>query len=51
LQVVAMFTISITGSTLAQSTNRQIGTPFEVAGDPLVPRPHEQSCVVPYPDF
>ena len=31
----------------AQSTNRQIGTQFEVTADPLVPRPHEQPCVVP----
>jgi len=30
----------------AQSTNRQIGTQFEVTADPLVPRPHEQPCVV-----
>src|SRR3984957_16394647 len=32
---------------LAQSTNRQIGTPFEVTADPLVERPHGQPCVVP----
>ncbi|MGO9086627.1 MAG: peptide-N4-asparagine amidase [Candidatus Sulfotelmatobacter sp.] len=31
----------------AQSTNRQIGTQFEVTADPLVPRPHEQPCKVP----
>jgi len=30
----------------AQSTNRQIGTQFEVTADPLVPRPNEQPCVV-----
>jgi hypothetical protein len=30
----------------AQSTNRQIGTQFEVTADPLVPRPHGQPCVV-----
>jgi hypothetical protein len=33
--------------TLAQSTNRQIGTQFEVTADPLVPRPEGQPCVVP----
>src|SRR5208337_5323099 len=32
---------------LAQNTNRQIGTQFEVTADPLVPRPHEKPCVVP----
>jgi len=31
----------------AQSTNRQIGTQFEVTAEPLVPRPREQPCVVP----
>ena len=31
---------------LAQSTNRQVGTQFEVTADPLVPRPHEKPCVV-----
>jgi hypothetical protein len=31
----------------AQSTNRQIGTQFEVTADPLVPRPHGTPCVVP----
>jgi Peptide N-acetyl-beta-D-glucosaminyl asparaginase amidase A len=31
----------------AQSTNRQIGTQFEVTADPVVPRPREQPCVVP----
>lgn len=31
---------------LAQSTNRQIGTQFEVTADPLVQRPHGPSCVV-----
>src|SRR5581483_7891007 len=30
----------------AQSTNRQIGTQFEVTADPLVPRPHGKPCVV-----
>ncbi|HET6180460.1 MAG TPA: peptide-N4-asparagine amidase [Candidatus Sulfotelmatobacter sp.] len=31
----------------AQSTNRKIGTQFEVTADPLVPRPDGQPCVVP----
>lgn len=31
---------------IAQSTNRQIGTQFEVTADPLVPRPEGQPCVV-----
>ncbi len=36
-----------TAMVLAQSTNRQIGTQFEVTADPLVPRPHGHPCVVP----
>src|SRR5580700_11193982 len=36
-----------TATVLAQSTNRQIGTQFEVTADPLVPRPDRQPCVVP----
>src|ERR1035438_2048872 len=36
-----------TAAVLAQSTNRQIGTQFEVTAEPLVPRPHGQPCVVP----
>lgn len=31
---------------VAQSTNRQIGTQFEVTADPLVPRPASQPCKV-----
>jgi hypothetical protein len=31
---------------VAQSTNRQIGTQFEVTADPLVPRPEGQPCIV-----
>lgn len=31
---------------VAQSTNRQVGTQYEVTADPLVPRPHGQSCDV-----
>src|SRR5262249_41144159 len=34
-------------NTFAQSTNRKIGTQFEVTADPLVTRPHEQPCIVP----
>lgn len=36
-----------TVAVLAQSTNRQIGTQFEVTADPMVPRPEEKPCVVP----
>jgi hypothetical protein len=46
--VVALFASLLPASAvLAQSTNRQIGTQFEVTPDPLVPRPPEQPCVVP----
>ena len=31
---------------IAQSTNRQIGTQFEVTADPLVPRPEGKPCIV-----
>lgn len=46
---VAMLAASLlsSGAILAQSTNRQIGTPYTVTADPLVPRPPEQPCVVP----
>ena len=44
--VLASCVICTTTLTLAQSTNRKIGTQFEVTADPLVPRPHEQPCVV-----
>jgi len=43
LGAVSLFTITAH----AQSTNRQIGTQFTVTADPLVPRPHTKSCVVP----
>jgi hypothetical protein len=43
--VFAVCLISV--AALAQSTNRQIGTQFTVTADPLVPRPHQQPCVVP----
>jgi len=36
----------ISTAALAQSTNRQIGTQFEVTADPLVPRPAGQPCKV-----
>ena len=44
--VAACFTLSSPRSLLAQSTNRQIGTQFEVTADPLVQRPEGQPCVV-----
>jgi len=37
----------LAAASLGQSTNRQIGTQFTVTADPLVPRPHQQPCVVP----
>ncbi len=37
----------ISSATFAQSTNRQIGTQFEVTADPLIVRPHGTPCVVP----
>jgi Peptide N-acetyl-beta-D-glucosaminyl asparaginase amidase A len=52
LVVVCLFACLSSPLALAQSTNRQIGTQFEVTADPLVPRPHEQPCVVPlFADF
>ena len=49
LPFIALLAASLisTATVLAQSTNRQIGTQFTVTADPLVPRPHEQPCVVP----
>lgn len=47
LIVALAASIISTRTLLAQSTNRQIGTQFEVTADPLVPRPAEQPCVVP----
>jgi hypothetical protein len=44
--VLILSLISINTLTVAQSTDRQIGTQFEVTADPLVPRPHTQPCVV-----
>ena len=46
--VIALFASLLpTAAVMAQSTNRQIGTQFEVTADPLVPRPQGQPCVVP----
>ena len=44
--LAACFSQPFPCSLLAQSTNRQIGTQFEVTADPLVQRPHGQPCVV-----
>jgi hypothetical protein len=44
LTLSAISLISLTA--LAQSTNRQIGTQFEVTADPVVPRPFEKPCTV-----
>lgn len=44
--VFALFTLLSSSLMLAQSTNRQIGTQYEVTADPVVPRPHEKPCVV-----
>lgn len=43
----ALSTCLIPVAAFAQSTNRQVGTQFEVTADPLVPRPEGQPCVVP----
>src|SRR3984957_6684488 len=54
LSLVSLLTASLLPipAVLAHSTNRQIGTQFEVTADPLVPRPPEQPCVVPlFADF
>lgn len=45
--VVACVSLILPCLLVAQSTNRQIGTQFEVTADPLVPRPEVQPCVVP----
>lgn len=44
--LAACFSLPLPSSLVAQSTNRQIGTQFEVTADPLVPRPEGQPCVV-----
>jgi Peptide N-acetyl-beta-D-glucosaminyl asparaginase amidase A len=47
LLITALLTaILMSTAVMAQSTNRQIGTQFEVTADPLVPRPQGQPCVV-----
>ena len=45
--VIAALSFFIPSFVVAQSTNRQIGTQFEVTADPTVPRPPQQPCVVP----
>jgi hypothetical protein len=42
-----MASVISTRAVVAQSTNRQVGSPLEVTADPLVPRPPEPPCVVP----
>jgi len=44
--VAACVSLSSPCFLLAQSTNRQIGTQFEVTADPLVERPQARPCVV-----
>jgi len=44
---IAALSFFIPSFVVAQSTNRQIGTQFEVTADPTVPRPSQQPCVVP----
>src|ERR1700752_1404769 len=43
---IAALSFFIPSFLVAQSTNRQIGTQFEVTADPLVPRPAGQPCIV-----
>jgi Peptide N-acetyl-beta-D-glucosaminyl asparaginase amidase A len=48
LLVAAVLTpLLLSTAAFAQSTNRQIGTQFEVTADPLVLRPNTQPCIVP----
>jgi Peptide N-acetyl-beta-D-glucosaminyl asparaginase amidase A len=47
LLIVVLCLMVTSTLTVAQSTNRKVGTQFEVTADPLVPRPREQPCVVP----
>jgi hypothetical protein len=44
--VATLFATSLTSTVLAQSSNRQIGTQFEVTADPLVLRPQTKPCIV-----
>jgi hypothetical protein len=46
LVVTLLIPFLISAATFAQSTNRQIGTQFEVTADPLVSRPHGTPCKV-----
>jgi hypothetical protein len=46
LIVAALSLLVIPFAATAQSTNRQIGTQFEVTADPVIPRPHGQPCKV-----
>jgi len=46
LIVAALSLLVIPFAANAQSTNRQIGTQFEVTADPVIPRPHGQPCKV-----
>jgi hypothetical protein len=46
LLIPALLATSLISTSLAQSTNRQIGTQFEVTADPLVARPNVKPCVV-----
>ncbi len=47
LSIFVLLLVPSLATVQAQSTNRQIGTQFEVTADPLVPRPDERPCVVP----
>ncbi len=47
LLIGVALTTCLMSTALAQSTNRQIGTQFEVTADPLVPRQEGQPCIVP----
>jgi hypothetical protein len=46
IAVCAVLVVFSSIGTLAQSTNRQIGTQYTVTADPVVPRPHTKPCVV-----
>lgn len=46
ITVFALLALLTSSVVLAQSTNRQIGTQYEVTAEPVVPRPHEKPCVV-----
>jgi hypothetical protein len=46
LIIAALSLLVIPFAATAQSTNRQIGTQFEVTADPVIPRPHGQPCKV-----